>query len=156
MIGRFGVSLGQRELSEADHWILSLSPRPELACTHLVREPFPHVAISLSIAAGATAPELAAAAAAAASDPFGRAVLFPGWDALAGVLSVESVLSVSAIDRVEVLGAGPADPGTELDTGGFVRPQYRHGELVLVTTPAAGGRLVPFESRDPTRCCAAH
>ncbi len=62
----------------------------------------------------------------------------------------------SSIARVEVLGSGPADPAAVVETGDFVRPQFRSGELVLVTTPAAGGLLVPFERRDPTPCCAAH
>jgi hypothetical protein len=176
-----GVSLGHRELSEADHWILSLSPRPVLARTHLVSSPYRHVAISLNAAAGSAAAgsaaagsaagspdglrvpasavtpaELSAAADAAAADQAGRAVLFPGWDALVGILTVEAVLASSAIDRVEVLGGGPASPSAEVDTRDFVRPIYRGGELVLVTTPAAGGRLVPFESPNPTPCCADH
>jgi hypothetical protein len=30
------------------------------------------------------------------------------------------------------------------------------GELVLTAMPAAGDRLVPFETPDRTPCCAAH
>jgi hypothetical protein len=152
-----GVSLGHREVSEADHWILSLDPAPALACTHLVRVPFPHVAISvLSPTAFSTSPELQEAAELAASGESGRAVLFPGVAHLVGALSVAEVLALSAIDRVEVLGGETPDPSAPLDTGGFVRPQWRDGELVLTTVPAVGGRLVPFETRNPTPCCSSH
>jgi hypothetical protein len=125
-------------LAEADHWLQALEPAPETACTQLVRSPRPHVAVALEAV------------------PDGRAVLFPGADRLTGVLPVASVLAWSAIDRVEILGGGPADPETLLDTGDFVRPQWRDGELVLIVMPAAGGRLIPFETRDPTPCCAIH
>jgi hypothetical protein len=152
-----GVSLGHREVSEADHWILSLDPAPVLACTHLVRVPFPHVAISLDGAAAfATAPELREAAELAAAGGSGRAVVFPGVAQLTGVLTVAEVLALSAIDRIEVLGGETPDPSTPVDTGDFVRPQWRAGELVLSTTPAVGGRLVPFETRNPTPCCGEH
>ena len=152
-----GVSLGHRELAEADHWILSLDPAPAYACTHLVRDPFPHVAISLTgVAAPESAPELQVAAESAATAKHGRAVLFPGVERLVGVLSVAEVLALSAIERVEVLGSGIADAAATLDTTDFVRPQWRDGELVLTVVPAAGGVLVPFEVRSPTPCCAEH
>ncbi|GAA4961935.1 hypothetical protein [Actinoplanes utahensis] len=152
-----GVSLGHATLAEADHWIQSLTPPPVLACTHLVSEPFPHVAVSLLTAHPfETAPELAAAATAAAAGRHGRAVRFPGVERLTGSLTVSEILQRSSIARVEVLGGGPAAPDVVVDTGDFVRPQFREGELVLVTTPAAGGRLIPFESRNPTPCCADH
>ena len=68
-----GVSLGHRQLSEADHWILSLASPPALACTHLVKQPYPHVAISLvTTAAYDTAPDLRAAAAGDRLVPFER------------------------------------------------------------------------------------
>jgi hypothetical protein len=152
-----GVSLGHRELSEADHWIRSLDPAPTLACTHLVRVPYPHVAISLTgVEVPATAPELREAAELATAGGSGRAVLFPGVAKLTGVLTVAEVLALSAIDRVEVLGGGTPDPSTPIDTGDFVRPQWQDGRLVLTTAPAAGGRLVPFETRNPTPCCGEH
>ncbi|MFF5292873.1 hypothetical protein [Paractinoplanes globisporus] len=153
-----GVSLGHRELSEADHWILSLSPAPAFACTHLVPVPYRHVAISLS---GFSKKfrlndELRPAAEAALAGKFGRAVVFPGSDKLVGPLTVGELLEVSAIDKVEVLGSGAASPDDRLDTRDFVRPQFRSGELILTATPAAGGVLVPFETRNPTPCCANH
>jgi hypothetical protein len=145
-----GVSLGPRELAEADHWILALDPPPVWASTHLVRTPDPQVAISVSTEPAA--PEAADQAAGTG----GRAVLFPGSDRLVGVLTVDEVITLSAIDRVEILGGAPAHPTTEIDTRDFVRPHWRAGALVLTTTPAAGGRLVPFESPTPTPCCAGH
>ncbi|MEU8242140.1 hypothetical protein AB0C07_28135 [Actinoplanes missouriensis] len=152
-----GVSLGHRTLAEADHWIGGLTPPPVLACTHLVAEPFPHVAISLLTALPfESTPELEPAASAAATGQNGRAVRFPGVERLTGELTVSEILQRSSISRVEVLGSGVADPATVVETGDFVRPQFRGGELVLVTTPAAGGRLIPFERRDPTPCCADH
>jgi hypothetical protein len=202
-----GVSLGHPDTVTAEHWLATLSPAPVLACTHLVRTPRPHVALSLVFAGdppdalglvsagdspdapdpvsaanspdvpglvsagdppgapGARSPEAVAASpepvaaspeAVAAHGVTGRAVLYPGVELLVGTLSVGEVLELSAIDRVEVLGGGDADPATLIDTGDFVRPQWRAGVLILTTTPAAGGRLVPFESRNPTPCCAAH
>ncbi|WP_433793878.1 hypothetical protein [Actinoplanes sp. CA-252034] len=152
-----GVSLGHATLAEADHWIQSLVPAPVLACTHLVSEPFPHVAISLLTArAVETAPGLAVAAALAEAGSSGRAVRFPGVERLTGSLTVSEILQRSSIARVEVLGSGQAPPDTVVETGDFVRPQFRDGELILVTTPAAGGTLVPFETRTPTPCCADH
>ncbi|GIF37403.1 hypothetical protein [Actinoplanes xinjiangensis] len=152
-----GVSLGHATLAEADHWIQALVPAPVLACTHLVSEPFPHVAISLLTAHSfSTVPELTVAAATAAAGRFGRAVRFPGVERLIGPLTVSEILQRSSIARVEILGSGPAAPDTIVETGDFVRPQFRDGELILVTTPAAGGKLVPFETRTPTPCCADH
>jgi hypothetical protein len=153
-----GFSLGHPDLAAADHWIHSLDPAPELARTHLVREPYPHVAISLETTAPVPepAPEFAAAARAAELDGAGRAVLFPGAASLVGTLTVAEVLAGSAIDRVEILGSGAAAAEARLDTRDFVRPQYRDGELVLTVMPAADGVLVPFETRDPTPCCPDH
>jgi hypothetical protein len=161
-----GVSLGHRELSEADHWILSLTPAPVLACTHLVREPFPHVAVSLADTSSSlsgvveTRPALQAAADLAADlaavSASGRAVIFPGAENLVGTLRIADVLALSAIERIEVLGGEVAGPEMLLETHDFVRPQYRAGQLILTAMPSAGRRLVPFETRHPTPCCAGH
>jgi hypothetical protein len=152
-----GVSLGHRELKEADHWILSLDPAPVLACTHLVREPFAHVAISLtSTETYDTPPSLAPGATAALAGQSGRAVVYPGWDRLVGTLTVGEALELSAIDRVEVLGGEPLQDTEILDTQDFVRPQFRNGELVLTIVPAVGGVMRPFEVPNPTPCCAIH
>ena len=126
------------DVAAAEHWILAQDPVPAVACTHLRQSPRPHVAVTLDAAAG------------------GRAVRFPGVDALTGSLTVAEVLAASAIDRVEILGGAQASPSAVLDTRDHVRPQWHDGELVLTVMPAAGGRLVPFETRNPTPCCAAH
>jgi hypothetical protein len=123
------------------------------------------VAISLALAdAGTDLPqgedvlEPAAVAAAAEHEArrSGRAVVYPGVERLVGVLSVAELLAVSAIERVQVLGGSSADPQTLVETGGHVRPQWMNGVLTLVATPAAGGRIAPFEVPDPTPCCADH
>jgi hypothetical protein len=75
---------------------------------------------------------------------------------LTGTVTVRDLLANSAIERVTVLGGGPAEPGQAVVTRDFVRPQWMDGVLTLVTTPAAGGRLAPFEVPNPTPCCADH
>jgi hypothetical protein len=152
-----GVSLGHLELKEADHWILSLDPAPVLACTHLVQEPFRHVAISLTTAGTYdTSPSLASGAAAALAGKFGRAVVYPGWNKLVGSMPVGQAVEISAIDRVEVLGGEGFSDTEILQTQDFVRPQFRDGELVLTIVPAVGGVMRPFEVPNPTPCCAIH
>jgi hypothetical protein len=105
--------------------------------------------------------ELAAGAAHAAAEHAtrtgGRAVLYPGAQALTGVITVARLLDVSAVDQVAVLGSPEgADPEARLVTREHVRPEWRDGRLVLATMPAAGGTLAPFEVPDPTPCCAGH
>lgn len=105
--------------------------------------------------------ELAAGAAHAAAEhrarTGGRAVLYPGADALTGVLTVARLLEVSAVDQVAVLGSpGGAAREAKLVTRDHVRPEWREGRLVLAAMPAVGGTLVPFEVPDPTPCCADH
>lgn len=97
-----------------------------------------------------------AAARAHASGAGGRAVHFPGAAELVGVLPVGAVLQRSAVDRVQVLLGGEADPASLLDTRGHVRPSWVDGQLVLLVQAAAGGTLVPFESPHPTPCCVDH
>jgi hypothetical protein len=172
-----GLDLGHAEVREAEHWLHDLVRRLGLpageagllACTHLVQAPYPHVAVSLAAtrqldaAALPQVPDdLAPAAAHAAGEHAarrsGRAVVFPGVRRLVGALTVEQVLAASAIERVTVLGAaepGPA-PETLVETRDFVRPQWLDGRLTLVTMPAAGGRVAPFEVPNPTPCCADH
>lgn len=145
------VSLGHPDTATAEHWLATLSPAPLLACTHWARTPKPHVAWSLVFASPVVS-DLPAAG------PLrdGRAVIFPGSAALIGDLTVAAILDLSAITRVEILGGGVADAATLVRTGDFVRPLWRNDELVLLTMPAAGDTLVPFETRNPTPCCAGH
>lgn len=167
-----GLSAGHSDDRQAERWLRQLLapldlPVGVLACTHLVRVPYPHVALSVDLPAGvdpavlpAVPAELRAAAAQAAAEHAarsgGRAFLFPGAERLAGTPTVAQVLAASAIDRVAVLGAAPARPDTEVTTRDFVRPQWRDGTLTLVTTAVVGGRIAPFEVPDPTPCCAGH
>ncbi|MFI6038915.1 hypothetical protein ACIBBD_33235 [Streptomyces sp. NPDC051315] len=164
------VDAGLRDLRAADHLLRTCAaelhlPQGVFGCTHLVRGDRPRVAVSLAVeeetvAAGLRERLVARGyeVAEGAPDPVGRAVLYPGVDALRGTMTVAEVLSVSAIDRVTVLGgaAGPPGPGTPLVTRDHVRPQWQDGELVLTAMPAAGGALVPFEVPAPTPCCADH
>jgi hypothetical protein len=85
-----------------------------------------------------------------------RAVLFPGWERLTGVVPVSTVLADSAIARVVILGGSDAVPEMLIDTGDFVRPIWRGGALTLVTQFARGGVLVPFESASQQPCCQDH
>lgn len=144
-----------------------------VACTHFVRGgDRPHVALSvtgvfgaalasldLGVASGAERwgpPELAAGAALAAaafSAGEGRAVIYPGVSGLVGSRTAVEVLAESAIEEIQVMGGGGA---SVIHTQDFVRPEYVNGRLVLLTQPARGGGVVPFEVRNPTPCCADH
>jgi len=86
----------------------------------------------------------------------GRVVTFPGGTRLTGTVSVGAVLADSAIERVRVLAAGNAESDQMLVTREFLRPRWCDGELVLDVQPAVGGTLVPFETPNPTPCCAIH
>jgi hypothetical protein len=155
-----GLSLGHRELADADHWIRALAPAPEVACTHLVREPYPHVSISLDGLSTPAAADLPAAAdfpaAAAAHGVSGRAVVFPGWAGLVGTVTAQTVLTTSAIEEIAVLGGGVLAPDDEIETRDFVRPVFLDRVLTLQVVPVVGGRWAPFEVPYPTPCCAAH
>ncbi|CAL9634161.1 hypothetical protein [Streptomyces sp. enrichment culture] len=164
-----GIDSDARTLREADRLLRSLAaelalPEGVFGCTHLVRDGRPRVALSL---AAEEEPVLRTARDRLASlghtvgdgapDAVGRAVLFPGAGTLTGTLTVAELLARSAIDRVTVLGT-PQEPSpdTLLVTRDHVRPQWRHGRLVLAAMPAVGGTLVPFEDPAPTPCCADH
>jgi hypothetical protein len=166
-----GLDLGHPTVSDAEHWLRLnadlLGDSDVVACTHLVRGERPRVAISVeggSPAAAATLTALPAVSAAVASAAAvdhrarrsGRAVVYPGVDHLTGTVSVGDLLASTAIDRVLVLGGPPAGPEALVQTRDFVRPEWRDGLLTLVVTPAAGGRLAPFEVPNPTPCCADH
>jgi hypothetical protein len=167
-----GVDTDATTLREADHLLQELAaglalPEGVLGCTHLVRDGRPRVALSLTADTAGTEPVLRAArdrltarghrVRDGAWDTAGRAVRYPGADALTGTLTVAELLARSAIDRVTVLGTpGEPPPDTLLVTRDHVRPQWQDGRLVLAAMPAAGGTLVPFEDPDPTPCCAGH
>jgi hypothetical protein len=163
--GAFWIDTEATTLREADHLLQTLAaelafPGGVFGCTHLVRGERPRVVLSFTGAPGEASRSLAQKGyevTAGAPDEMGRAVLYPGMSQLTGTLTVAEVVSASAIDRVEVLGApGETAPEQRLLTRDFVRPQWRDGELILTAMPAAGGVLVPFEVPDPTPCCADH
>jgi len=85
----------------------------------------------------------------------GRVVHFPGSDTLTGTVTVGQALA-TAIDRVDPLGGGELRPEALLVTRDFLRPRWESGQLVLHVQPAVGGTWVPFETPNPTPCCAIH
>lgn len=82
----------------------------------------------------------------------GRLVRFPGQDALTGDLAVADLLRLSDVDRVAGSGTRVA-PDDVVATAGFVRPQARGGEVVLLVERVRGGRLRPLEVEHPHECC---
>ncbi|WP_405773669.1 hypothetical protein [Streptomyces sp. NBC_01538] len=157
------------DLRAADHLLLRLAaelalPEGTFGCTHLVRGDRPRVALSFTLPSEPllrTAEERLTArgyeVTPGVPDEVGRAVLYPGADALTGTVTVGELLARSAIDRVMVLGSPGQPPADQmLVTNSHVRPQWHGDELVLAAMPAVGGTLVPFEVPDPTPCCAAH
>jgi hypothetical protein len=171
-----GLDLAHESDRVAEHWLYDLvqrlgHPAGVVACTHLTYQPMPHVAVSLALPDTAATPAALAAlppvppvlrgaadraAAQHAAGLGGRAVVFPGSDRLVGTLCVADVLAGSAVDRIVVLGGAPPRPDTLVETRDHVRPLWQDGLLTLVTTPAAGGRIAPFEVPNPTPCCADH
>ena len=167
-----GIDAGSPDVRTADHLLAELvavlgEGAVRFGCTHLTRTGGPHVVVSVELAdpddatslpAGMAAGTGAAAEAVAAhaARTSGRAVVFPGRDRLVGELSVARVLGLSAVERVSVLAGDPPGPEARVATGDFVRPLWDGGLLTLHTVAAAGGRLAPFEVRNPTPCCVDH
>ncbi|MGC9669281.1 hypothetical protein ACNTMW_22320 [Planosporangium sp. 12N6] len=173
-----GLDLGHDSVEAAEHWLHELvhrlgHPAGLIACTHLVYEPHPHVAVSFAAPVPGSGAPLGTSG---AQDPWppdavgtagarraaaehtartgGRAVHYPGVELLTGSLPVGEVIGRSAIERVVMLGGVEAAPETVLHTLDYVRPVWRDGRLTLVTRPAPEGTLAPFELRNPTPCCA--
>lgn len=88
---------------------------------------------------------------AARSGTDGRCVLFPGQVLLGGTHTVAEIVDTSAIDRVIGVGV-PVEPDTVVVTGGFLRPTFVRGRLVLLVEPVAGG-VGPIEHAEPHQCC---
>ncbi|MEV6110399.1 hypothetical protein AB0M28_37715 [Streptomyces sp. NPDC051940] len=160
-------------------------PDGAIACTHAVRDGRPRLGFSFALPTADAAralrerlgrtrqgwgvalgghrdgpAALAAGAAHAAAEhearSAGRAVLYPGAGGLTGTVTVASLLTSTAVDRVRVLGSPDAPlPDRRIVTRDHVRPHWEDGRLVLAAIPAAGGTLVPFEVPDPTPCCPA-
>ncbi|HEV7897986.1 MAG TPA: hypothetical protein VGP31_09105 [Planosporangium sp.] len=177
-----GLDLDHDTVEAAEHWLHDLvnrlgHPAGLVACTHLVYEPHPHVAVSLSSPVGEEGAPLTAhtgtgapsckrrdedhpgakiAAAEHEARSAGRAVYYPGVELLTGTLTVGEVIERSAIERVVLLGGAEATPETVLHTLDYVRPVWTDGQLALVTRPAPEGCLAPFELKHSTPCCADH
>ncbi|HLL65591.1 MAG TPA: hypothetical protein VK453_07545 [Micromonosporaceae bacterium] len=143
-----GIDAGHTDLRAAEHWLHAFVDRLDhpdglMACTHLVRQPFPHVAISLSmpspmaddqlpddaVVVGGRADRAARRGLADLARPAhlaaqwhttrrgGRAVVYPGVERLTGLRTVGEVLSWSAIDRIALLGGstlGHAEPPLDM------------------------------------------
>ncbi|MFI7273066.1 hypothetical protein [Streptomyces sp. NPDC049879] len=171
-----GLTGGITTLQRADHLLRRLAERLPLpagafATTHLVRDPDPGVALALVLPGPGPLPGTLAGAAAgeglavvtgtpwladAERRAAGRAVVFPGSEALPDSLTLADLYATTAVGRAEVLGGTVPDPGAYLDTCGHVRPQWEGGELLLRLMPSRGGRYVPFEIPDPHPCCGGH
>jgi hypothetical protein len=171
-----GLDPGCTTVRDAEHVLHELQLEGVLACTHLIRDGNPHVALSIDgdidVAAlpgefgvawrdGRRGPAALADGAATALAEYdgrsgGRAVLYPGVEMLTGSLPVWKVLAASAIDEVVVIGGPPCEPDTVVHTRDFVRPEWRLGKLVLATTPAAHGGIAPFEIPNPGGCLCDH
>ncbi|GAA3437468.1 hypothetical protein BJ998_001541 [Kutzneria kofuensis] len=128
---------GHRDRHEAEHFALELAPEASLLCTHVVREPVPHHAVSFELNGHSDFEELR-------DRTGGRAFRFPGQDALRGSLTVREIVASSAIDRVVGVGCTATDD-TVVDTRDYVRPVYADGLLTLHVTPAVDGSAVPLE-----------
>ena len=133
----YTVDGGHRDRHEAEHFALELASDATLLCTHVVREPSPHHAVSFELNGPAGFEELR-------ERDGGRAFRFPGQDALRGSMPVRELVSLSAIDRVVGVGCTVTDD-TVVDTRDYLRPVYADGLLTLHITPAAAGSVVPLE-----------
>ncbi|NJC67165.1 hypothetical protein HC028_22070 [Planosporangium flavigriseum] len=165
-----GLDSDHDSIPAAEHWLHELvhrlgHPADLIACTHLVYEPHPHVAVSLSsLPDGVALPPEAqqhtegarTAAAEHGARGAGRAVHYPGIDLLTGSLTVAEAIERSAIERIVMIGGADAPLDTVLHTLDYVRPMWKDGKLALVTRPGPEGSLVPFELQNPTPCCADH
>lgn len=85
-----------------------------------------------------------------------RAFVFPGHRRLVGEVSVNELVSGSAITYVRSIGGEDLPPDALIDTQDYVRPTVDGRRLVLTTRPAGQGHHVPFEQPHPTPCCVDH
>lgn len=178
-----GVSALHARRHDAEELLARLGVEAEVvACTHLVSTPWRHEAVSIAgarlaplldrldpdcaavlldgereVAARGEPDRLAGAREAAIAHQRragGRAVRFPGIDLLTGDVPVAEVLARTAIDRV-VSAHGDYAEGAVLVTGGYIRPHFSGGALVLEVGHDDPARLVPWEVPNPTPCCGA-
>lgn len=181
---RLDAAVAEAEHLLLDLLALLGSPVDAVGCTHLVSAPWRHEAVSLEVAGPVAVGEFASAvsgevgvvvlgadgvlasagledrrAGAAeaarthASRSGGRAVVFPGSAQLVGEVSVAEVLSDTAVE--DVLSTGEYAPNAVVLTGGYVRPEYVNGRLVLRAQHADPTRLRPWLAPE-THCCGGH
>jgi hypothetical protein len=163
-----GLDLGHADVQAAEHWLHAnaavLGGPGVVVCTHLVRGERPRVALSVEGVDPSVLPTSESIDPAVASEVAGehearrsgRAVLYPGVDALVGTVSVGHVLTRSVIERVTVLGGPPPGIDVLIDTRDFVRPQWTNGQLTLIATPGSAGHIAPFEFPNPKACGGGH
>jgi hypothetical protein len=82
----------------------------------------------------------------------GRAVHYPGQESLVGDVPVADVLAGTAIDAV-LSSHGEYAATAVLRTGGFIRPRFEGGRLVLHVGHEDPELLMPWEVAEPTPCC---
>jgi hypothetical protein len=82
----------------------------------------------------------------------GRALLFPGQSLLAGDVSADDTLRLTAIDEISSV-AGPYAPGAVVRCHGYARPRYHDGSLTLSVTHDRPDELVAVEVRYSRPCC---
>jgi hypothetical protein len=85
----------------------------------------------------------------------GRAVRFPGQEALVGRVRAADVPRLSAIAALSPIGT-VLEPDTVLETRDFVRPTFAGGVLRLAVVPAAGGTVAPHERQHVHDCGRDH
>jgi hypothetical protein len=149
--------------AHADHILLSTLDGldADLVCTHVDRGGVvARTAMTMRLREEPDEAELAERVGTAVTRVTGppngsRCVRFPGQETLTGVRPAIDLVAHSAIDKVTGIGV-PVEPGTLVDTLGFLRPTFEDGRLVLLVEPAAGGMLRPMEIADPHECCGGH
>ena len=176
MIRTIALDEGWTTTTQAEHatfdQVSVLGLRAVLACTHFLPSSGgrpPRVAVTLQAAEPGDDPVLGQVATLRSAgedlDPLlaahvtgrsGRAFVFPGMAALDRIVTVETLVSTSAVDDVVTLGGTAARSTDRIDTQNFLRPEFTAGRLVLRTRPSVGVDLVPFEQPNPTPCCASH
>lgn len=96
-------------------------------------------------------PGARAAAGALRDGSGGRAIRFPGQEALVGHVRVGDVPALSAIASLSAIGTTLTDDRI-LDTRDHVRPAFADGALQLMVVPAVGGTVIPHDRPRAHEC----
>jgi len=108
---------------------------------------------ALELGEEALRPGARVAAAALRDGAGGRAIRFPGQEALVGRVRVGDVPSLSAIASLTAIGTSLSEDRI-LDTRDHVRPAFADGALRLMVVPAAGGTVIPHDRPRAHECGA--